>query len=111
MSYPAYLTQKVIKYVEQSGKSVNWYYCPACKHTAKAVLVDKGVTPMFLTCGKCGETSQSTIFSPPFPEAATDLMKPEVEWYRPTDEEFNKMPEGHKEHYRQGGLHYRRLTQ
>lgn len=104
MTQPKYLSKEAVECINKFAKQEkNWYICRSCNYVMLAVHIDQGVTPFFMECKSCGNNSHSTMYSPPFPEAQ-DMVDPEIEWYRPSDEEFAKFPEEWKGHYEQGGL-------
>lgn len=63
-----------------------------------------GVTPMFISCPTCKKGICQSTFG-----TIWDVEKPvTMEWYRPTFEEFCKLPNG-RTHVLQGGLCLREI--
>ncbi|MNI02259.1 hypothetical protein D3C87_1494910 [compost metagenome] len=86
----------------------NCYVCynPECMHITKAVDIHVGVTPMFLSCTRCGNMATSTMYR----DIAPDI-KPEIEWFVPTLKQVMKMRNNPAmlDHIFMGGLEMRKV--
>lgn len=76
------------------------YECsnPQCNHIVYSTYIDKGVTPFCIVCDKCNNFMGHTNTFP------TIMIPVNIEWYRPTFEEYQKLSEAEKEHVINGGL-------
>lgn len=84
---------------------VNCYICRECGHVTKTKDVDRGVTPFYHLCEKCGLLAKSTFYKDIVPD------KPVTEeWYRPTLEQVLKMDRNSNmlDHILNGGLDVRK---
>lgn len=79
----------------------NNYICDTCGYLTKTVDVHEGVTPMFIRCGCCGQTTKSTFYKDTVPN-----QKPEFEWRVPSLKELGKYKSNPAmlDHIFQGGL-------
>ena len=84
---------------------VNCYHCK-CGHITKTQDIDKGVTPAFFGCEKCGEMAHSSFYHDIAPN-----QEPTIEWYRPTLKQVLKMRknEAMLDHILSGGLDHRKI--
>ena len=84
-------------YGEVAGEE-NAYVCNSCGVTTGTIIIDTGVTPMFIPCPSCGKTAVSQW----------GMVKHTVshEWYRPSLEWCLKKRRNREllEHIFQGGL-------
>jgi hypothetical protein len=87
---------------------VNCYVCAACGHVMKTIDVHHGVTPMFLTCDKCGDGSAASTF---FNDVRPDI-EPTYEWFVPTLQELKKYKRNPAmlDHIFRGGLDKRKIV-
>lgn len=86
---------------EGGAKRVNRYDCINCAAHFFTLDTAAGVTPAMMPCEACGGDAWSRFYSVPssFAESAT------IEFFRPSFEEYVKMPEGAaKDHVERGGL-------
>jgi hypothetical protein len=83
----------------------NKYTCILCNYTIVTLDKDRGVTPMYKTCEKCGLEMRSHFYRVDSESTATHI------WYRPDGEELQKLlqDERYADHYRRGGLQLREL--
>ena len=89
----------------------NAYYCKGCKRVTITVDIDEGVTPAFIECVHCKkETASSFMYQIPgclrfdFDNGIMKPLKADLEWYKPTGKDYNKLSKFAKEHVDQGGL-------
>lgn len=73
--------QKGYSQVEETR--INAYICNDL-HVTITKDVDKGTTPMFISCPTCGERATSRMYS------VNQSFTPEHEWYKPTDADVEK---------------------
>lgn len=86
---------------------VNTYRCGQ-GHLMITIDRDAGVTPMFMTCPKCGSQSTSAGYNPKDKES----LNPTYEWFRPDFVQCLKMRrknDGMLEHVLKGGLEIREI--
>lgn len=74
------------------------YICGTCPNVIFSKYVDKGVTPFCIKCVKCGGMMQHERTLPCI------IIPVDIEWYRPTFEEFEQLNESQQQHVREGGL-------
>lgn len=83
----------------------NAYVCITCGMGYLTVDLHEGVTPMIGPCFAtegCGGRAQSMMYPDGDPPA--DFGPAIIYWYRPTSEEFAKLPPVVQEHVQKGGL-------
>jgi len=81
---------------------INVYKC-TFGHEMITKDIDEGVTPMYLTCDKCGGYSRSSFYN------VDQSLKHTHEWYKPTKDEIKKLDYNSKEHVKNGGLLLKKL--
>lgn len=109
-------------------KTINIYTCQKCGKRTVTKVIDEGVTPFIMPCGKCKDGEALSCFF-----MCPQDLKPEYEWFRPkTDAEIRKQLkweintfhkkedapdelidicfEATKEHVKKGGLLLRDLS-
>lgn len=106
------LPEDVVKFIAErpyQPPSYNGYICRRRpQHIILCVDVHSGVTPMFLGCRHehCDSSMVSAGYpnngQGPVPEHLRD--KPLYLWYRPSEDEFRKLPAEVRGHVMQGGL-------
>lgn len=74
------------------------YECHDCDHMLWFTYVDKGVTPFSILCDRCGGV-MSHVKTLPF-----ILMPVDIEWVRPSFEEYRQLSEAEQAHVQDGGL-------
>lgn len=67
----------------ETKDKLNAYICPKLHHVITVNKAD-GVTPMFISCDKCGERASSRMYN------VDQSLTPTHEWYKPTPEELEK---------------------
>lgn len=80
------------------------YICENCNKVMYSKYIDKGVTPFCIKCERCGSVM---LHERTFPVA---LFPADIEWYRPSFEEFQNLALAEKEHVLNGGLIKRMKT-
>ena len=85
----------------------NCYICSTCGSVTKTKDIDKGVTPMFITCQRCKKNMAHSSFY----NDVAPFMTATYEWYRPSLKEFLKSDKGTQQHVLNGGLIYRKVKQ
>lgn len=65
----------------------NVYLCRACGHGFVSLDVDEGTTPFMMPCLECGKMEATSCFYN-IPQEILKDMKPAVEFYHPTSEEY-----------------------
>lgn len=94
------------KYGTNSSYPLNAYTCRECGERTVTIDVDDGVTPAMIRCrataGCLGEAWSSWY-------RATDLAESDAthEWYRPNDDELERMSMALRHHVAMGGLDLR----
>ena len=102
---------KMLKVVDRDYRDINLnnrtncYICKKCNHITKTKDIDKGVTPMFFTCEKCGDYAHSSFYKDIAPE-----LTPTIEWYRPSLEETLTLYPALQQHILNGGLNHRKIN-
>lgn len=81
----------------------NVYMCDTCGHGFISQDIDDGTTPFMTKCLTPGCKGNATSF---FYKAPQDWLRGRavVEWYRPTQEETEKLPPHARAHVEKGGL-------
>jgi len=72
--------------------AINAYVCNRCYNLTIVQNVDRGTTPMYMTClakEGCEGTARSMRYPPNPPQKVIDAVK--WEWYRPTGLEFENL--------------------
>lgn len=83
----------------------NGYVCDACDRGFLTLDIHNGVTPMFSPCfATQGCTGRAHSLMYPQGDPPAEFGDPIIHWYRPTEEEFKKLPPATQDHVRQGGL-------
>jgi len=83
----------------------NMYRCNNCSHFIVTIEVDRGVTPMMLSCDSCTiGTRRSGFYLDGYQK-----LTPTHEWYRPDGDELLELLEDPQanDHYIRGGLSIR----
>jgi hypothetical protein len=95
----------------------NAYFCKECRKVTITVDIDNGVTPMFIKCHYCyGAMANSFMYNLPgclrydFSNGKIAELPADLEWYKPSSEEYEKLSPHEKEHIDKGGLIYRLRT-
>jgi hypothetical protein len=86
----------------------NAYFCSHCRKVTITVDIDEGVTPMFIRCIYCKEQASSFMYQ--LPGCFHFNIEPDLEWYKPTGEEYKGLSKAFKEHIDKGGLNMRKRT-
>lgn len=87
------------KAVERRGQ-INVYRCEVCGFELVTINADNGVTPMFVRCRKPG--CKGTMCSAGYRVAVNPI--PRMRWYRPKQDEYQRLDAGTREHVGMGGL-------
>jgi hypothetical protein len=97
---------------------LNVYTCRKCKRHTVTVDVDEGVTPFLIQCRqgprrRCTGMAVSSFY--PRGPKPPHIGEPQWEWYKPSDEQLNKLYFGDvldqmREHVEKGGLDLRART-
>lgn len=97
---------------------INGWRCDTCGRHTYCVLLESGVTPMFLACraeglepqaAACKGTATSLMFPPDKPPPHV-VKAVAWEWYRPTHKNARRQGPDVLEHVEKGGLLLRPLT-
>jgi len=90
----------------------NAYICPECMKVLLTVHIHEGITPAFVQCKEKGCKGMAISFMYRLPPALImdQKMKPSHEWYMPGPVELGMMPQGSKDHAKNGGLFLRERT-
>lgn len=85
--------------------AINAYVCSTCYRLTVVEHVDRGVTPMYMSClatEGCVGTARSMRYPPNPPQKVKDAVR--WEWYKPDDEEFKLLDPEMKLFVNRGGL-------
>lgn len=91
--------------MSEAQNRINVYTCP---HGHKTVTInrDQGTTPFLIRCPDltCDDMAQSCMYQ------CDQTLKPQFEWYRPSEAEQQSLEPEVLEHVQRGGLLKRRIS-
>lgn len=85
----------------------NCYVCETCTLVTTTADIHEGVTPFMIRCPACCGKAISRLY--PKGKIPANIPTPDLEWYKPSGKDYQKLSAAMKEHVDHGGLDMRQI--